>query len=164
VPPRVDVDVDLPPVSIPADLLHELCSHALETRPEECCGLLIGNAEERYRHLFRCRNVMTVLHKEDAARYPRDGRTAFHMSEHDYVQAQKEAEVAGLNITAVYHSHVGAGAYLSEMDLEYAQQPLFPFPDADQIVIDLDDIVRDIAMFRRGANGFLGYPVEKIVR
>ena len=38
-------------------------------------------------------------------------------------------------MTAVYHSHVDVGAYLSELDLEYAEHALFPFPGADQIVI-----------------------------
>lgn len=162
-PSRIDVDPALPPVAIPADLLHELCRHAVETQPEECCGLLIGDDEERYRRLVRCRNVMTALHDKDPETYPRDGRAAFYMSEHDYVKALDEAEAAGMSVTAVYHSHVGAGPYLSEMDLEYARQPLFPFPDADQIVIPLyDRTVRDIAVFRRGANGYAGHPVERV--
>jgi proteasome lid subunit RPN8/RPN11 len=63
----------------------------------------------------------------------------------------------------VYHSHVGADAYLSEMDLEYAAQPLFPFPDADQIVLQVfDRTVRRVAVFRRYAEGFVGHPVEQL--
>ena len=41
-PERIEVDVTAPPVSIPGRVLNELCTHALETRPEECCGLLTG--------------------------------------------------------------------------------------------------------------------------
>lgn len=162
-PTRIDVDPALPPVSIPADLHQELCRHAMETRPEECCGLLLGDAQRRYQRLVRCRNVMTSLHDEDPERYPRDGRAAFYMSETDYLKAIEEAESAGMSVTAVYHSHVGAGPYLSEIDLEYARQPLFPFPDADQIVIPLfDRTVRDIAVFRRSSDDYVGHPAERV--
>ena len=161
---RVDVDETLSPVRIPASVLHELCNHALETHPEECCGLLIGNGAERYLRLVRCRNIMTALHQKDPDTYPRDGRAAFYMSEHDYLKALDEAEAAGQRVTAVYHSHVGAGAYLSEMDLEYAEQPLFPFPDADQIVVPIyERNVQGIAVFRRRAGEYApGHRVQPI--
>jgi adenylyltransferase/sulfurtransferase len=160
---RIDVDDSLAPIGLSADLLHELCRHALETLPEECCGLVLGNAERRYQQPIRCRNEMTALHHNDPVTHPRDGRAAFYMSEHDYLRALEDAEAAGLGVTAVYHSHVGAGAYLSEMDQEYAAQPLFPFPDADQIVIPVYDCtVRPVAIFRRGANGFVGHPAARL--
>ena len=156
---RIDVDDSLAAIGLPADLLHELCKHALETLPEECCGLVLGDAARRYQQLSRCRNEMTALHRSDPAAHPRDGRAAFYMSEHDYLKALEDAEAAGLSVTAVYHSHVGAGAYLSELDQEYAAQPLFPFPDADQIVVPVyDRTVRPVAIFRRSADGFAGHP------
>jgi adenylyltransferase/sulfurtransferase len=160
---RIDVDDSLAPIGLPADLLHELCKHALETQPEECCGLVLGDAERRFQQLVRCRNEMTALHQNDPVAHPRDGRAAFYMSAHDYLKALEDAEAAGLDVTAVYHSHVGVGAYLSEMDQEYAAQPLFPFPDADQIVIPVyDRTVRPVAIFRRGADGFVGHPVVRL--
>jgi len=160
---RIDVDDSLTPIGLPAPLLHELCNHALETMPEECCGLVLGDASRRYQQLFRCRNEMTALHQKDPIAHPRDGRAAFYMSEHDYLKALEEAEAAGMSVTAVYHSHVGAGAYLSEMDLEYAAQPLFPFPDADQIVLPVyDRTVRQAAIFRRCAGEFVGHPAERL--
>jgi proteasome lid subunit RPN8/RPN11 len=160
---RIDVDDSLAPIELSAELLHELCNHALETLPEECCGLILGGASQRYQQLIRCRNEMTALHQKDSAAHPRDGRAAFYMSEHDYMKALEEAEAAGMSVTAVYHSHVGADAYLSEMDLEYAAQPLFPFPDADQIVLPVyDRTVRRVAVFRRCAGGFVGHPAERL--
>ena len=160
---RIDVDDSLTPIGLPAQLLHELCKHAVEISDEECCGLILGDATDRYRQLIRCRNEMTALHHKDPVTYPRDGRAAFYMSPHDYLKALEEAEAAGLSVTAVYHSHVGVGAYLSEMDLEYVAQPLFPFPDADQIVLQVyDRRVGRVALFRRGTDGFVGYPVEQL--
>jgi proteasome lid subunit RPN8/RPN11 len=133
--PRVEVDRSLPPVVLPARVVSELLGHARETHPEECCGLIVGTVRQRYRRLVRCRNEMTHLHQADPVAYPLDGRSAFWMNEADYMQTREEAEAAGERVTAVYHSHVGSGAYLSELDLGYAHHALFPFPEADQIVV-----------------------------
>jgi proteasome lid subunit RPN8/RPN11 len=76
------------------------------------------------------------------------------MNEADYAHAQELAEAVGDAVTAVYHSHVDAGAYLSELDLEYAEQPLFPFPNADQIVIAVQERhVVGAGLFQREAAG-----------
>jgi len=136
---RVDVDASLPPLPLPRRILNELCAHALETLPEECCGLILGRETARYGRVVRCRNEMTRRHRADPLTHPRDGSAAFWMNEGDYLQAQALAEAAGEQVTAVYHSHVDVGAYLSELDLEYAEHALFPFPAADQIVIAVHD-------------------------
>ncbi len=133
--PRVEVDSSLPPVAIPARLVNDLLAQARDARFEECCGLVLGDAEERYRCLVPCQNAMTKLHQEDPEQYPRDGSAAFWISGVEYAQVQREADAAGEQVTAVYHSHLASGAYLSEMDLEYA--PLLPFPGVEQIVISV---------------------------
>jgi proteasome lid subunit RPN8/RPN11 len=150
----VDVDASLPPLALPGRILNELCAHAIETLPEECCGLILGRANARFGQLVRCRNEMTRLRLADPASHPRDGRAAFWMNESDYLQAQALAEDAGLEVTAVYHSHVDVGVYLSELDLEYAENPLFPFPAADQIVIAVHERrVVGAGLFQREASG-----------
>lgn len=160
---KVEVDATLAPVRMRASILHELCQHALETLPEECCGLIVGNALERYLRVVRCRNEMTARHQRDPVVYPRDGRAAFYMSEHDYLKVWREAEEAGETVTAVYHSHVGAGPYLSEMDLAYAEHAGFPFPDADQIVLPVfERRVQNVAVFRRSGQGFTGHDIERV--
>ncbi len=99
---------------------------------------------------LRCRNEMTRLHREDPVAYPRNGTQAFHMNEIDYLRIQQQARGEGLAVVGVYHSHVGVGAYFSELDQAHATQPLFPFPDADHVVISIvDQRVRDLAVFRR---------------
>jgi len=163
---RVDVDETLPPVAMPAAILHELYRHALETQPEECCGLILGGASGRYLDLVRCHNEMTRRHQKDPVSYPRDGQEAFYMVESDYLRAMEKAAEEGLEITAVYHSHVGSGAYLSTMDLEYAESRLFPFPEADHIVVSLvEGKVGGVGLFRRSAprGPFTGRRVEPLV-
>lgn len=160
---RVEIEPTVEPVRIPVRILNELFEDALKCFPEECCGLVLGRQGERYRRVVRCRNEMTARHQRDPIAYPRDGRAAFYMNEHDYQKAQAEAEAAGDDVTAVYHSHVGHGAYLSDMDLTYAENPFFPFPRADQIVLEVsEDKVREAAVFRRCDGRFVGHRVEQV--
>jgi proteasome lid subunit RPN8/RPN11 len=109
----------------------------MDVVPEECCGLISGRTEDPYRAVHRVTNVMTKKHLSDSVAFPRDAYHAYYMSEVEYLRAQREAENVGDRITAVYHSHVGADAYLSEEDRAYAEHPLFPFPGAAQIVLSL---------------------------
>ena len=154
---RIEVNRALPPVTVPARVWNELRSHALETCPEECCGLLLGQDAGRFDLAMRCRNEMTRLHREDPVAFPRDGTEAFHMNEMDYLRIQEEAEELRLRVTGVYHSHVGVGAYFSELDQAFARQPLFPFPEADHVVISVvEQRVRDLGVFRRAGEGFEG--------
>ena len=160
---RIDVDEALPSVAIPGPVLHELFAHARDVSPEECCGLIVGDDRERYANVVRCRNEMTRRHAEDPQTFPRTNRDGFWMNEGDYVRACEEAQARGARVTAVYHSHVGAGPYLSALDLEYAEHPLFPFPDADQVVVAvLEDHVTGAGLFRRdpATQAFVGVPVE----
>jgi proteasome lid subunit RPN8/RPN11 len=104
---------------------------------------------------------MTRLHRADPVTHPRDGTRAFYMNELDYLRVSEEAAPRGRVVTAVYHSHVGAGAYFSELDQEFARQPLFPFPDADHIVLAVfDRRVSELGLFRADpAGGFTGRSV-----
>jgi proteasome lid subunit RPN8/RPN11 len=162
---QIPLDETAKPVSVRGRVLNEICTHALETRPEECCGLVTGVPGDRFRCVHRCRNTMTQQHQNDPVSYPRDGRQAYYMREVDYLRAQKEAEGVGETITAVYHSHVSAGVYLSEMDQDFANHELFPFPLAAQIVLavghDAVDRVLAAGIFERDATGrFCGRRLE----
>ena len=146
---HVEVDPSLAPVVIPGRLLNEIYTHALESQPEECCGLLTGKEARRFDAIHRCRNEMTRLHRQDPVTYPRGGERAFHMNEFDYVRVQRDAEATGARVTGVYHSHVEAGAYFSEDDQESALGELYPFPKVDHIVISvMDRAVKEVAAFR----------------
>ena len=162
----VEVDEKAEPVEIPARVLADLCQHAWDTSPEECCGLIIGDENERYQRVVRCHNDMNQRHEDEPERFPRDAKTAFWMRETDYQKALQSAEDRGQQVTAVYHSHVGVDAYLSGEDLRYVAQELFPFPSADQIVIAVPkfaesedgrpplvekDVKPRVAVFRREA-------------
>jgi len=164
---RIELNPEIEPLAIPGRVLNELCSHALEAQPEECCGLVTGTDDDRFRSVYRCRNEMTMRHRTDPTHYPRDGREAFYMSDSDLLRALADSEARGEHVTAVYHSHVGADAYLSEMDQAYLAQELFPFPDAAQLVIGVwDRRVSRVGVFERATpgGGFVGRFVEAATR
>lgn len=159
---RIEPDSALEPAVIPAPVLNEVFAHARESDPEECCGLITGDERLRHRTVVRCRNDMTLHHRRDPAGHPRDGSEGFYMNEEDYLRAEDEAEARGEAITCVYHSHVGCGAWFSELDQEFAEQPLFPFPGADHLVVSvIGGKVVDQALYRRepGGRAFVGRPV-----
>lgn len=154
---RIEIDGELSQLAIPPFLWNELCAHAVETLPEECCGLIGGDEEVQFHSVYRCRNDMTQRHRSDPESFPRDGATAFFMNESDYLTAIDLAEAKGERITAIYHSHVGAGAYFSELDQVFATQQLFPFPEAHHFVVSvLEDSVREIASFHWQDERFVG--------
>jgi proteasome lid subunit RPN8/RPN11 len=157
---RVEVDQTAEPVAMPPRVLHELYAHAREALPEECCGLVLGGVGERFGRVVRCRNEMSRRHHESPQRFPRDNRNGFWMSEVDTQRALEDAERHGEWVTAVYHSHVDVDAYLSELDLEYAEPGVFP--EAAQVVIAVSEGgVKRVALFERDGVGraFRGRPV-----
>lgn len=162
---RVDLDPELEAVEMPAHILNAVYSHALETLPEECCGLILGSRDEPHREVVRCRNDMTRHHQRDAVAYPRDGKQGFYMNETDYLVAEKEASARDERVTVVYHSHVDCGAYFSAMDQDFATRPLYPFPDADHLVVGIaGGHVKEQGLFRldRDAGRFSGRAVISV--
>ncbi len=162
---RVEVDHTLPAVAMPGSVLHELYRHALETFPEECCGLIVGDSQQRFRRVLRCRNEATQRHHDASDPYHRDNHAGFYISPANYNAVLKQAQATVENVTAVYHSHVDAMAYLSEDDLAYAEQAFSPFPQAAQIVVGIvDEQVHRVGIFERKEIGmpFHGHAVQEV--
>lgn len=161
---RVDLDPERGSRLVPSEVLLEICRHALDAAPEECCGLVVARADERFARVVRITNVMTKMHVEDPVAFPRDARHAYYMSELEYLRAVEEAEARSESVSAVYHSHFGQGCYLSQDDLAFAAHPLFPFPGAVQIVVSvLGDRVQEVGCFEPTGIGempFVGRRLE----
>ena len=161
---RTVLDPALEAAMISSELLHDLCRHALDVAPEECCGLVLGNLEEPFLHSVRITNLMTKKHLEDPDAFPRNAFHAYYMSEVEYQRVLEEAESRSEFVSAIYHSHVEQGCYLSQDDLSFAMHPLFPFPEASQIVVSvLGDRVEEVGIFDRideATNRFLGRKLE----
>lgn len=164
---RIELDPTLESVKISSEVLHEVCRHALDVAPEECCGLVLGNLERPFARSVRITNVMTRKHLEDPKAFPRDALHAYYMSEVEYQRVIEEAENRSEFVSAIYHSHVEQGCYLSADDLAFAVHPLFPFPEASQIVVSiLAERVADVGIFEHveeGPTRFIGRRLEVVL-
>lgn len=146
----MDVADPLPEITLPARVLSELYEHALARGAvaEECCGLVVASEEERFGSVVRCTNVMTQKHQQNPEMWPRDNHNGYYM--HPLELREWLEPKAAERVAAVYHSHVGVDAYLSDEDLAYVENDLFPFPNADQIVLSVESAqVKSARLFRR---------------
>lgn len=118
-----------------AEELEAIRQHAVEEYPREACGVLMARDGER--RLLRCRNAQDELHARDPGRYPRDGRTAYHIADEDRLRMVR-LESEGFMPTVIYHSHVDAGAYFSATDKRQAligEEPMYP--DTTYVVVSV---------------------------
>ena len=126
--------------------------------------MVFGRAEEPYVRVIRVTNVMTKMHVADPIAFPRDARHAYYMSEVEYMRAIEAAEERGEHVSAIYHSHFGQACYLSQDDLAFAAHPLFPFPNASQLVVSLlGQRIGDVGIFEpleTSGVGFVGRRLE----
>ncbi len=122
---------------------------ALQTFPDECCGFLLGteanDGVRRLTHLIAVNNV-----KEG------DKRRRFEIAPKDYLEAERYADVAGLTLLGVYHSHPNHPAIPSEHD-RLAAQPFFSYV----IVSVLDGRIAHVRSWRlNDAHQFEEEPIE----
>ena len=96
---------------LPESSYFEMTAHALDNRPNECCGLISGRGN-RAEKVYRMTNA-----EEDTptTRYCLDSKEQF--------QVMKEAENEGREIIGCFHSHTHTEAYPSPTDVERAAYP-----------------------------------------
>ena len=99
-------------------------AHASQTYPEECCGVLLGKAEED------TRIVLDVLEINNSSKEQKSRR--FTISPEDYRNAEMQANERGLDVLGFYHSHPDHPARPSQFDLEHA------FPFWSYVIIGVD--------------------------
>jgi proteasome lid subunit RPN8/RPN11 len=89
-------------VKIRQAIFDQIVAHALDERPNECCGLLIGTADI-IEHAVRARN---------AKRSP----TRFQVEPADHFAAIRRARSARMEVIGAYHSHPNGPSCPSETD------------------------------------------------
>ena len=101
------------------DILAQIHTHGEEAYPEEGAGFLLGSDDGGQRlvaQIFITENV-----REDGARHNR-----YLVTPKEYLQAEIAAEVMGLSLVGVFHSHPDHPNRPSEFDREWAQ-PFFSY-------------------------------------
>jgi proteasome lid subunit RPN8/RPN11 len=123
-------------VRIGETTLAELRAHALETYPDECCGVVLDAGGTQV--VVRMRNIQDEMNARDPARFPRRAPTAYYPHPTDLKAVLDRGESPGHELTAFYHSHPDHGAYFSEEDIAQATPFGEPsYPDVLQIVISV---------------------------
>ena len=142
---------------------NEICDHAKEQFPEECCGVILQAGTQEF--VRPCRNIQNEMHRDDPAAYPRDARTAYLMHPDDLIAIHKEAETQHRPIKAFYHSHPNHEAYFSEKDKSDAMMWDEPaYPGVAYLVISIyEDTIRIVKAFAWDENtsDFIEMPVQK---
>ena len=130
----------------------EIEQHALETYPEECCGIILEDplgTISPQEYVRTCGNIQNQRHAEDPKTYPRDARTAYLMDPDDLLRINLESERENRPIKAFYHSHPDHPSYFSEKDKSDAMfwdEPAYP--DSAYIVLSVyHDGIQDIKAF-----------------
>lgn len=107
------------PVVLTAEQRATIDRHAEATYPDECCGAILGRQVDGKRiveELVEMENQWDELER----------RRRFLITPEQYMQVEKQAAKAGLDLLGFYHSHPDAPARPSEFDREHAW-PFFSY-------------------------------------
>jgi proteasome lid subunit RPN8/RPN11 len=110
-------------------------SHARETAPAECCGMLLG-ARDFIIDARPARNLAT-----DPNRFLIDPK--------DHIDARREARARGLDVVGFYHSHPHSAAVPSQTDLAEAS-----YADHLYLIVGLAGEQPDVRLYRLVDSGF----------
>jgi proteasome lid subunit RPN8/RPN11 len=88
-------------------LYEQMIDHAREEAPNECCGMIAGRDAEVVR-VYRATNV-------------EHSQLRFMIDPKEQLRIDREIEEAGLELTAIYHSHTRTEPRPSETDLVFAK-------------------------------------------
>lgn len=102
------------------ELFDKVVAHCKREFPDEACGLFAGKGGR----------VEKAYEMENADKSPQ----SFFMDPKEQLKVMKDARNLGLEIIAVYHSHVASEAYPSAKDVELAF-----YPEASYAIVTLKD-------------------------
>ncbi len=131
-------------LEISGAILAEIYAQARAEFPNECCGYLRGEGDERT--LVRCTNYQDRLHKLDPETYPRTAANGYNFGgrqQLDFANSFNGDDPARI----IYHSHPRVGAYFSREDEAAALSAGWA---VDYLVVDVQEHgVREAVLFRR---------------
>jgi proteasome lid subunit RPN8/RPN11 len=152
------------PFVLSAAAWDEICRHAQDTFPDECCGVIFGGGTGD--RVQRLSNIQNRLHALDPQTYPRTAAIAYAIDPKELETAIDEAERDGGRLKAFYHSHPNHDAYFSDEDKAFATPFGEPtFPGAAQIVISIYDgvvMATRVFVWSPDATDFLAVPLDRI--
>ncbi len=122
------------PLSYPPEVVARIAALCEAEAGREACGFVIRRG--RALEVVPIRNVADRYHEADPGAFPRTGRDSYVMDPRDQLRVLRELEAWGGELVAIWHSHVEAGAYLSEKDRADALPGGVPaVPGAEYLVL-----------------------------
>lgn len=110
-------------IVVNAAALDVVRTHGAETYPHECCGALLGRADD-----------WSILRALPLPNTTEEGpRRRFMIRPADYRVAEREASAAGLELVGFYHSHPDHPARPSQHDLDHA------WPNLHYLIVSVHD-------------------------
>jgi len=95
--------------TVNAAALAAIVAHAEAERPRECCGVLLGSGT----------TIVEAIGTENLA----DAVDRFLIDPKGHIDARRAGRARGLDVVGFYHSHPGAPAVPSSVDLAEASYP-----------------------------------------
>jgi desampylase len=117
--------------------LDAVVSHARDTAPAECCGVLLG-ADGVVLEARPTRNLDTNPNR-------------FLIDPKDHIDARRDARARQLEVVGFYHSHPHSAAIPSETDIVEAS-----YPDHLYLIVGLGEEQPDVQLYRFERWGFRG--------
>ncbi|MBR1851930.1 MAG: M67 family metallopeptidase [Lachnospiraceae bacterium] len=97
-------------LNLQKDIFLQICVHASQVYPQECCGILLGDGKKlRVQEIYKAQNKSVG----------EPGREHFLIDPLELYQAERKADEKGLDVIGFYHSHPDCLALLSREDEEY---------------------------------------------
>lgn len=97
---------------ISRDLLDKICRHGEQAYPEECCGIMLGDASERDTVV---KDIVEIENSQDENR-----RRRFLVTPEQYRRAEGMADERGMSLLGFYHTHPDHPAAPSAFDTDHA--------------------------------------------
>ncbi len=88
----------------------EMVAHARKTYPNECCGAMLGSADNGTKLVRVAMPLENAFAGAQAARY--------ELRPEDLLAADKAARERNMDLIGIYHSHPDCDAYFSTTDLK----------------------------------------------
>ena len=103
-------------------------AHAKECQPRECCGILLGTADQ----------ISEAVRASNLSESP----TRFLIDPKAHIEARRTARTQGLQVVGFYHSHPHSPARPSATDLAEAE-----YPECVHLIVGFVEGMPEIRMF-----------------
>ena len=97
-------------IRIEDEAWRDMVAHAQAVYPNECCGAMLGLAENGTKVVRAAVALDNAFEGEQRERYL--------LRAEDLLAADREAHARSMDLVGIYHSHPDCGAYFSKTDLE----------------------------------------------